>query len=294
MKEQILKYNNRLDGIKEKLNIRHVRVIVFLIILTAQIGLMIFWAEEKSNYFIDELYSYGYAHSYTFDKSHKRYITQSDDWQYEKWIDNEVLKEKLEVKKEESLLSRPFFTAVRMLLTRRNHQGILNILMSILSPGRISKVPGIILNLIIFALTQIVLYKMGKEMTESPCIALLIILMYGFSAIAIGNSIYIRFYALVILLLLLVFRLHQKMWYTVSSFRNEGYIILSIGLIYLAIKNSELVFILAGTLIPVFFCALLVKRDSKKATQYLISIVPLCAFYACKKTDYVDIILHPS
>ena len=286
--------NERITEKVNKFDSPRIQYLAFSIIVVAQLCLMSFWAVQKTNFFIDEFYSFGYAHSFTFDRKDITYIPQSDDWQYEQWIDNSILKERLVVSESDSLLSQSPSTALRMLVMRRNHQGIMNLLLSIFSPGQVDKYPGIVFNLLIFVLTQIVLFKICKELTDSALIGLLAIFMYGFSSMAIGTSIYVRFYALVILFLLLLLRMHQIMWRSSQLWKCELLSILSMAVIYLAMKNSELVFIFAGALIWAFFVGLLIKGESKKAWLYFITIVPVGLLYACKKTDYVDMILHPA
>lgn len=277
-----------------KFEVPRVQCLAIFIIIIAQLCLMFFWAIQKSNYFIDEFYSFGYAHSFTFDKKDITYITQSEEWQYEKWIDNSILKEKLVVSEPDSLLSQSPLTALKMLFTRRNHQGILNILFSVFSPGKVEKYPGIVFNLLIFILTQIVLFRICKELTDNAFISLLALFMYGFSSMAIGTSIYVRFYALVILLLILLLRMHQIMWRSSELWKCELLAVLSMAVIYLAMKNSELVFIFAGALIAAYFAGLMIKGEPKKGWVYFITVVPVGLLYACKKTDYVDMILHPA
>ena len=110
-------------------------ILLITCILLIQVAVITFWGSQRSNYYIDELFSFGSAYSYTFDKKDIMYINRSDAWRYEQWVDNHDLKEQLEVTEEESLLSQQMIDAIRMLLTRRNYFGILNLLMSVFSPG---------------------------------------------------------------------------------------------------------------------------------------------------------------
>lgn len=266
---------------------------VFLIIVALQISLMFFWATQRSNYYIDEFFSFGSAHSYTFDKKDAKYINNSDDWVYEQWVDNNKLKDQLVITKETSLLSQPPLKATRMLLTRRNHQGILNILYSVFSPGKISMYPGIIFNLVIFFFTQILIYRIMEELTGSFPVSMLAVTMYGFSAMAIGIALYIRFYTLVIFLMLALIWLHQIMWRTEKLVKCEIITILCMVLIYFAMKDSELVFIIGGALIGCYALGLLIRKQFIKFLCYFLTIVPVSLFYALTKTNFIDIALHP-
>ena len=268
---------------------------IFLIacILLIQVAVIAFWASQRSNYYIDELFSFGSAHSYTFDRKDIMYINRSQAWQYEQWVDNCDLKEQLEVTETESLLSQPPIDGIRMLLTRRNYHGILYLLMSFFSPGEVSAAPAVGFNLILFVLTQIVLYKIMKGLTGSTAVSILTIMMYGFSGMAISTVLYIRFYMLVTLLLLLLIRIHQRMWQMESLLRCELYTLLCMVLIYFAMKDSELVFVVGGALVTAYAFGLLIRKQFKKGILYIATVFPASLYYAIAKTSFLDIALHP-
>lgn len=270
------------------------RCSVLLIIITLQLLLAGYWTTQKSNYYIDEMFSMGYAHTYIHPKEDVVYINHSKAWENEKWIDNSVLKDQLETTKEDSVFNLPLLRALRKLLLGRNYMGMLNVVMSAFSSGQMSRYPGIIFNFIIFLFTQLLLYRICKELTGSFAASLMTVFMYGFSAMAIGLTVYIRFYTWVIFLLLAIIRIHQKMWKNDGFLKLEIETIASIVLVYLALKNSELIFIIAGALIGFYFLGLIMSRQFKKAICYFITIVPASLIYAATKTPFVDMILHPA
>ena len=275
-----------------KLKKNYVRGILIAGVLILQLALISFWTSQRSNYYIDELFSFGSAHSFTYDKKDIMYINRSAEWQYESWVDNGLLKKQLEVATDESLLSQTPVQGIRMLLTRRNYHGILNLLMSLFSQGKPSMIPAIVLNMILFVFAQLILYIIMKELTGSFAIAGLTIYMYGFSAMAIATVLYIRFYMLVTLLLLLLVRLHQIMWRQKNLIRCELLTLLSMVLIYFAMKDSELVFIIGASLVTAYAAALLVNKHFKKARVYIVTIFPVSLIYAETKTNFIDITLN--
>ena len=270
------------------------RRIVLITAIGLQILVMAFFAGQKSNYYIDEMFSMGYAHTYIHPKEDVVYINFSKDWENEKWIDNEILKSQLETTKEDSVFTLPLPQALRRLFLRRNFMGILNVLMSTFAPGKMTAYPAIAFNIVIFILTQLLLYRICRELGSGFAASLMAIVMYGFSAIAIGLTLYIRFYAWVIFLLIALVRIHQKMWGEGKLWKCEIWTVISLVLIYLALKNSELVFIFAGALIGLYALGLLLSRQWKKAIAYMGTVVPLSLFYAVTKTSFVDMILHPA
>lgn len=266
-----------------------IRRILIACVLIAQVALVAFWTSQRSNYYIDELFSFGSAHSFTFNKKDVMYINRSAEWQYEIWVDNAVLKNQLEVTSNESLFSQPPLKGLRMLLTGRNYHGILNLLMSLFSPGKVSMFPAIVFNVILFVLAQLVLYRIMKELTGSFAISCLTLIMYGFSAMAISTVLYIRFYMLVTLLLLLLIRLHQIMWRHEDLVQCELLILFCMVLIYFAMKDSEMVFIIAGTLVTAYAVGLMITKQFKKAGLYIVTVFPVSLIYAVTKTNFIDI-----
>ena len=272
----------------------HIFTVVLLIVMAVQVSMIWFWTMRKTNLFADELLSFGYAHSYTFDREDVVYIYETSDWEYETWVDNRALRDHLEVSEEESLLSQPPLTALSLLLNGRNYFGILNLLMSVLAPDSISIYPGVLLNILLFVVSQLLTYRIAKEMSGSCYAALFAVVMYGFSTMAVSITIFIRFYSLVTALFLGVIRLHQIMWRTKKPVVFELLTAASMALCFLAMKNSELVFILTGALIVSFSLTLLGKGQYRKALWYLLTTVPAGLYYAIKKTYYLDILLHPA
>lgn len=267
---------------------------VFIFLVMTQVLVMLYWMRQKSNYFIDELFSMGYAHTYTFDWKHRGYINASDVWQEGTWIPNSLLKDQIEVSPEDSLLSKPLGTAVPMLLLRRTYHGILNILMSSFSPGAVGKVPGIVFNIIIFCLTQIVLFRICFDLTENYRVSLAVLTMYGYSLAAISFVMYIRFYCFVVLLFLMALRVHQLIRKTDRLPLAFAGTIASMVLLFFAMKDSELIFVLGGTLIVAFMLDLILCCQFKKLLLYFLTIVPLSLLYVTQKTPFFRILLHPS
>ena len=106
--------------------------VVLLAIIFLQVVVVLFWMTQKKNLFLDELTSFENAQAYSFHAKNTAYIHLSSAWEYESWVDNHLLKGQLEVSKEESLLSQPPQRVLKMLLMKRNYNGVLNILMSVL------------------------------------------------------------------------------------------------------------------------------------------------------------------
>ena len=281
-----------MDAIALKARSVRARRALIACLLVAQLAVMALWAAQRSNYYIDELFSFGYAYSYTFDKKDIGYIDESEAWQYERWIDNATLKRQMVVTQAESLIGLPPLEGLRRLLTRRNYFGLLNLVMYAFSPGRLNAAPGIVLNAVMFILVQLVLFRIVRELTGSFATSALAILMYGFSAIAVSMVLYVRFYTLVTLLLLLALRLHQIMWREERLPRCALMTLLSMALILLALKDSELVIIVGCALVAAYATGTLLSRQYRKAGLYIATVFPIGIYYVVRKTKFVKIALN--
>lgn len=273
---------------------REIRILLVTVVLVLQLVQIFFCADMKKNYFLDELYSLGYSHSFTAKSGDRVYITDSDDWKYERWISNRVLKEKLETTPEESLLRMPFAKGLKRLLKKRTYFGLLNIVMSVFSPGKVTKMPGILLNIPFFICIQILLYQMCMRFSGNFTCSLLALIMYGFSPAAINMAVFIRFYCMVVFLFMTAVYLHQGIW---NSDRAPGILIRTVSsliLLYVAMKDSELILVLGGALIACFALALIVRRRFREGMYYLVSIVPAGLIYVSMKPFLLKIVLHPA
>ena len=272
--------------------------ILLLILIILQIITIWYWAGEKSNYDIDELYSFGYAQFFKNPRKQFKRLTHTDEWSSGNWMENRGLRDQLYQSEEESLLTLdPPSVVKKLLLEKHSFFGLLNISQSIfpdrsadLLPGLL---PGLILNLIFFFLTQMILFRITEELTGNEIPALLAVTMYGFSLLAVGMAVYIRFYTFVIFMFLAVLRLHQIMRRTDSLPRFVLLTLLSMAILLIGLRNSELIFVLGTGLVFFFSVDLLIRKQYGKMCCYLLTIIPAGIYYAVQKTNFLDVIFHP-
>lgn len=277
---------------------RKTEKIIFLVILILQVAVICFRVSQKQNYYIDELLSMEYAKSFAYVDRPLQSTGMRDPvyFEYEKWIDNDVLKDTLIVYSEDGLLNLNIPAATFKLITAPyNYFGLLNIVMSVFSPEELSHYPAAALNIIFFIFVQIILYRVLREITGSEAVSLLGVLMYGFSGMAVGLSIFVRFYAYAGLLFFLTIRLHQIMWRKETGLlKCEILTLISFAFIIIAMRNSQLILILAGALIFAYAAGLLIRLEFAKAACYLLTSVPGGLFFVIRKTNLLDVILNPS
>lgn len=267
--------------------------LIYIAIIALQLVVMLYWANEKSNFFIDELYSMGYASSYTGEGDTARYITVSPEWKFNEWVNNGLLKKHLVVEEKEQVFRLPFFKALQKMLTRRNYFGLLNIAESIAGYSFVSARPGIVLNMIIFIVAEIALIVFMRKMKMDVRSQYLALAMFGFSGHGIGLVVYIRFYVLVIMYLLWLLAIFYAVWNS-NSFKKIIPAELGIlGLTYLAYRNSELTLIFFGAFSFCFVIAMIISKKWKSFISYI--VMGLCGVvYIWVKTNYIEILLHPA
>ena len=198
--------------------------IALLIVIVIQIMIYIFLGMQKTYIHMDEAYSIGLTNYNKVD------ITQNEDF-YNNWHNKEYYEDYISIGKEEVTNVKPVYENQRNDVHPPFYYLLLRIAYTF-NLDSFSKWPGLILNIIILVISNILVYKILKEIIKDKKIALLICLVNGLVISSIESVTYIRMYALNSLFLLLVAYCH------IMNFRKENiplksYIYISIGLIVL-------------------------------------------------------------
>ena len=279
--EEMKKENKKIDKI----------YFVYMAVIILQLLNMIYWANMKTNYYIDELYSMGYASSYTGAGDTAQYITTSEDWKFNEWIDNVDLKKYILVSEKESILQISFPQIVSKIVTGRNYFGILNLAESIAGNQNVTKWPGIIINLIFFLIADIVLIALFTRLKMSKWSICLFLAMFGFCGYIVGLAEYVRFYMFVVMMTLIMILLHHVIWTTDKSWKVIACEISSFALAYLSLKDSELTVVFAGALTGCYWIALLITKKWKKLGLYS-AIILIGIIYLATRTNWLNILFR--
>mgnify|MGYP007035337741 CR=1 FL=1 len=277
----------------QEMNAEKRRYFIFAAIIMIQVVVMLYWANEKSNFYIDELYSMGYASNFTGRGDTERRISDGPEWQFNKWINNALFKEYLLVSEEEQIFQLSFTEAVQKMLTGRNYFGLLNIAESLVGYDFVSARPGIVLNILIFILTEIAFLLFMQKMKMELCSRYLALVMFGFSAFTIGFVEYIRFYIIVIMYFMWLLNLLYFVW---TNEHMKKIIPAEIGILaltYLSYKNSELTLFFFGAFSLCFVIALVITKKWKRLISYIITGA-VAFVYILITTNYVGVLLHPT
>lgn len=177
-------------------------IILFILILIAQLISKIYVDLKKEDFFIDEFYSYALM-NYKIP-----FIFQEETF-LDTWHDNEYFKDYVSISEDEMWDWRPVYTNQVADVHPPFYYLLLRIFATF-SVGTFSKWPGLILNLVIYIFSAIVFYKISEKLLKNKWYALIALFAYGFSVFSTENTLYIRMYQLLELSLLLITYWHIK------------------------------------------------------------------------------------
>lgn len=263
---------------------------VYVAIIILQVLNLIYWANVKTNYHIDELFSMGYANSYTEDVN--LYITSTEDWRFNEWLDNAELQKYLYIPEGKEIYNMPLRQAIIKLTTASdNHSGLLNLAESLSGYETVSKWPGICLNIFLFIVAELVLIALAGRLKLSKWATVRLLVLFGFCGYTVGLVEFIRFYMLVVLMVFVMIFLHSVIWTSDKLWQIVVCEIGSFAMACLGLNNSELMLVYSGALMGCFFIALLCTKQWKKLGVYTVMLCAAVIYLACM-TDWLDVLFH--
>lgn len=271
---------------------RNRAILIMVIIIILQVGMLLYWSSVKTSYHVDELYSMGYASSFTGQTYNSKYITTSKDFWFNKWISNSDLKEYIVMSDDESVFSAPFSVVMKKMVTGRNYMGLLNLAESLFGNGTISHRPGFILNVVFYILTDVFLYLLFKRLGVREHIRYLAVLMIGLTGYMISAAEFIRFYMLVIFLTVIMLILSYIVWNTDNWRDIILATILNVLIGYFSILDSELTLPFFGGLFGCLLIACIVRHKKKQYMAGIIALLGGIAFLAIR-TNFLELLIRP-
>lgn len=238
------------------------KIALFLVIIV-QIIVYIFLGMQKTYIHMDEAYSIGLTN---YDKVD---ITENEDF-YNNWHTKQYYEDYISIGKEEISNLKPVYENQRNDVHPPFYYLLLRIAYTF-NLDSFSKWPGLILNIIILVISNILVYKILKELIKDKKIALLICLVNGLVVASIESVTYIRMYALNSLLLLLVAYWH------IMNFRKENISLksyVSIGLIVLLASLTHYYNVIYIAIIYILYLIRYIKnKQYKNIAKYTLTMV---------------------
>ncbi len=163
-------------------------VISISIIILLQLGNIMYYANQKQGYYVDEIYTMELANHY-----YEPFLTSREKY-YEEWHDAQYYQDSLIPK--ENIFE---YGSVIYNQSRDVHPPLYYLIYHTVSsflPITISKWIGISINIVFFFISSILLYAISKRFFECRSIQLLPNILWGFSVAAVSSVMYIRMYVL--------------------------------------------------------------------------------------------------
>ena len=269
--------------------------LILLVIVAFQCGAMFYWASRKSGFFIDEYYTFEYVQNINYHKNGIEYINDSQMWKVEEWLSVRELKTRFTIEEGESVLDLPFFLSVKEFFLDRNYMWIINVLETCFGNGNPPKWICISFNVGVWILFQFLLfYFLSGSLELDRRTSLLAVTMWGFSPLVLGLAVLCRSYSWTLLLFLAVLALHKVMWDSTSHKRNLSIEAAAFLLLFLAFKNSELIFVLGGALVFFFTIGLIARKRYVQSLYYFVPVTVVGLFYVWKKTPLLKMLFNLS
>lgn len=184
--------------------------LLLLLIIAAQVIYMTYtFGCKRVSYHSDEIWSYGLANG-----DDGPYIYMTDDHVYAKnlllWTDGEVLRNYVSAETD----NRFDYKQVWYNLSKDMHPplyfAILHTICS-LFPGTYSLWYGFAINIVAFIIGQLFLYKTVENMSDSKILGLAGCILWGFCVGAMSVTLFIRHYAMSVMLVMILLFLYSKM-----------------------------------------------------------------------------------
>ena len=244
---------------------KHIYKLLLTLIIIIQSTLLIFHMYKKADLYVDEIYTFTLANSNNgmyfppsiFKTSPVPDITN-------KWIDGKIFNNYLSATQDNKFNYSKVYDNQLDDTHPPLYYYLIHTICSLFS-NTFSKWYGLGLNLVLFIIAQLLLYKVSKKILNSNKYALFTCVIYGFSCASIDNFTYISTNTLLTLLYLLSFNyfirnLDKRI--TIPKFIELFTIILIGGL-------THYLFILYITLLTLTFIVLSIDNNSKKAYSVL-------------------------
>jgi len=243
-----------------KKEIKIIIVIIFIVILVLQISLRIYLGNLKLFFWGDEILSYILIEPIVNKDEHFDFNNR--------WNVKEEILNFFTCNKDEGLNLKQIFENQSL----DQHPPIYYILLKILSNnfGVFTKWSGITLNIIIFAISNIILYLICNEIFKDKKKSILICFTYGFTKLSFFSTIFIRMYELTTLNLLILAYINIKI--VKNGIDYKKCIIIAIATI-IGILTHYYYIIYAGFSYLIYVIICLRENKKKSIFKYIITLL---------------------
>lgn len=241
-----------------------VTIWAFVLILVLQLLCMFYYGNAKQGYFVDELWSYGLANSYY----HPHVFSNGGFTRG--WETGSYFRDYLTVLPNQRFeYGSVFYNQANDYHPPLFYMGLHTV--SSLFPNTFSKWYGIVPNIVYFAISMLILFVLARRLFRNEWVALIPVIIYGFSAGAISNVVFIRMYVLLTVWVMALMNLHAK-WIIDSKIPKKDYLLLII-VAYLGFMTHYYFFLIAFFTSAFYFFYLLFNKRIADLLKYCASMI---------------------
>ena len=260
-----------------KKNKRYIFIFTLLILIQS----VLIWVHmlKKDALSVDEVYSYSLSNSSCGLLFPSKILIPSNQYDiWNKWIPGKVFKDYLTTSPHNSFNYRNVYENQ----TQDTHPPLYYYLIHTICsffPEELSKWQGLSLNLVLFIITQLLLFQVSKNIFKSNKLALLVCLLFGFSNASIDNFVYISFNSLLTLFNLLLLN------FFIKNIDNNNFSIkkfLEFFLIVVSGGFTHYLFLLYTIAIIIVFSIIAYYKKSYNSLSFTI-----CSFLVCITALYL-------
>lgn len=191
-------------------------VLLFVLMVAAQLTRIICVFNQRKGYHSDEVWSYGFANSYYdphiyLEVQDDPHLSDATVKNLNEWESGEKFWDYLVVNEGEEFTYDSVYYNQRGDMSPPLHTMILHTICSFF-PNTFSWWYAFSINIVVFVLTQITFFTLVKTVTGKNWAAFLVCGYYGFTYAAVNTFVYLRQYALLTLLTLLLLYLLARMY----------------------------------------------------------------------------------
>ena len=185
-------------------------VLLAVIILLQSVNICRIFVNDKKSFYCDEVFSFGLANSFYQPFIESDSVRSQELHYVDEWFSGEVYRNYITVQDSQ----RFRYDSVWYNQSQDRHPPLFYaVLHTVCSffPDTFSKWFGFIPNLIYFAVTQIFLYRLAKNLLKSKYYALLLCSFFGFAPATVQNTMFIRMYCMLVMWTVIFMYLHSRL-----------------------------------------------------------------------------------
>ncbi len=268
------------------------RYLALFALVLLQVLMIFIWGSRRENFYWDEYFTFEKTHYASKSTPEEHFITEDKDYKLNEWLPISVIKDTLVVTKDNSIINDPLTVILRRAIGYNNYVVYHNVAEAILYEGKLSKWPGIIVNVVFFILNQLLLFALAHKMSKNDFFAVMVTAFYGFSSICISMATFVRFYMLATLFSTLFTFLHYKYFVTEEKehLKRLAFMILAFFALMCGYNNAQFQLIYGGFFIITFSVWLLITKGIKRFLFYFVPVFAGGISYLYTQTEYLQIL----